>query len=218
MIEIRANIDPLIQRFAALSRQIPFATSRAINFTLNDIQAAERERLRGAFTLRRPQFIEQTIKIGSGDRATKAKLIGTVRVDPERDFLAKFEAGGAKQARGGGSLAVPAEALRRKRSDVIPAALRPKALQLKLHRTRGGKVQFKGERRTFIVEKSTFSYGILQRRGRGAGSRVVVLYWFQRAVALPPALRFEATARRVTAERFQLNFNRALDDAIRTAR
>ena len=218
MIEIRVNIDPLVQRFAALSRQIPFATSRAINFTLNDIQAAERQHLDSAFILRRRSFIEQTIKINSEDRASKTKLVGTVRIDPTRDFLAKFEKPGVKRSRSGGSLALPSGILRRKRSDVVPASMRPKAFQFQLTRTKKGKVQFKGAKRTFIVETGVFSGGILQRIGRGAGSRLVVLYWFQRAVQLPPVLGFETTARRVTAARFQLNFNRALDEAIRTAK
>jgi hypothetical protein len=219
VFEIRIRgLEALVGRFAQLSRQVPFATSKAINVTLNQGQEAMRRQVEGEFTLRRPTFILNTIKIAPGDRATKAKLVGTIRIDPDRDFLAPFEKGGTKRPIAGKSLAVPAEGLPRKRSDVIPARLRPKALDLTVHRTRTGKVQFKGQQRTFIVEKSTFNYGILQRVGRGKGSRVMVLYWFQRSVEREPILRFEKTLREVVNRNWDKNLADAMDLAIRTAR
>lgn len=216
-MDVQVNMHQVRAWEAIVDAQIGFATSKALNVTANDVQAEIQRGLEGRFILRRRGFVLRTIKIDPRERATKYDLRAVIRVDPQRNILAKFEAGGVKRARSGRRLAVPDEA-RRKRTDIVPAALRPKALKLRLHRTKAGKVQFKGEQRTFLVEKSTFSSGILQRVGRGRGSRVRVLYWFQRGVLLDPLLRFETTARRVVAQRFNVNFAEAMRLAIETAR
>lgn len=212
MIDLEYNDGPVEQLVKTLDDQLPFAASRAINFTLNDIQTAERDEITQHFTLRRPDFILRSVKINPEDRATKRNLIGTIRIDPTRDFLAKFEDGGTKVAAAGHELAVPEPIIAGQR--VIPTRLRPKNLQLQVSRTGSGKVQFKGLERTFMVEKSMFSGGILQRTGRG----VLVLFWFQRAVRLPPSLQFRQTATRITNERIEFNFQRALAEALATAR
>ncbi len=42
--------------------------------------------------MRRDSFIKDTVYIAANDRATKDRLSATVRINPARNFLAKFEA------------------------------------------------------------------------------------------------------------------------------
>src|SRR3990167_4624298 len=86
--------------------QAPFALSLGLNSTANAIQQGIRASLHQRFRLRQPQFIERTIyrKPGTwpvGDNAAKRSLGAAVRINPARDFLSKFEEGGAKTAQGG---------------------------------------------------------------------------------------------------------------------
>ena len=81
--------------------QLPYALALAINDTVNQAQAAIQTSLPTDFTLRRASFITNTIYRQLGrDFATKANLVGTVRVNPDRDFLAKFETEAVKTPRG----------------------------------------------------------------------------------------------------------------------
>lgn len=211
------NVDLLYQDATAVAlvqaidRQLPYATSRAINTTLEQAQRAVQTSLSTHFLLRRRQFIERTIKFETADRSTKTKLVGTIRVDPARAYLAKFEEGGSKRPTRGGFLAVPDPAIAG--ASVVPARLRPRALQL-LRLPGRGRIKALGLLGTFLVQTRSGGQGILQRTGRG----VRVLYWFQKAVRLPSSLRFVATATYVAQRTLEPNFQQALANALATAR
>ncbi len=217
MIQIVADLKPALDLTDRARRQVPFAASKALNDTIKQIQAAERAQIEKTFTLRRKQFVLRTVKINRQDFANKRNLRATVRIDPTRDFLAKFERGGVKRPHSGRSIAVPID-VKRGKTGVGSRRLRPKALALRAHHTAGGKTQYRGEKRTFLVERGAFR-GIFQRVGRRRRSSIRLLYSLVTSVRIPASLRFERTARRVaTPERLQANFHRAFEFAMRTAR
>lgn len=208
-IDIRHNLGLADRFLRTTARQIPFATAKAINDTLKQAQEAVRHGIEQRFTLRRPQWVLRTVKINRGDFATKRKLEGKLQIDPNRDVLAKFERGGIKRPQEGRHLAVPIEA-KRTGSGVVSRAQLPKKLEFR--QLPGG--QIVGRKKTFLVR----GVGIFQRYGRRAASKVRMLFAFVRQVPIPPDLRFVETARAVVRRRFDDNFRKAWDFALRTAR
>jgi len=194
-----------------MARQTPFALSVAINDTLKDAQKVQRAHQRRVFTVRRPRFIEQAVKIKPF--ATKRTLTGTMSIDPPggkrtADILTKFESGGIKRVRDGRHLAIPVEA-RRTKAGVISRRNRPRGFKFK----RVGRA-IRGERRAFIIP----GIGIFQRVGRRRDSRIRMLYRFKRSVPIGRRLDFIANAERVVQQQFDKNFDRAFDRAVATAK
>jgi hypothetical protein len=218
-VRILADVDArlALRLTRTVARQFEYAVARALNLTATDFQAEERRGIEARFTLRRRDFVLRTVKVERADFARRGKLYVDVGIDPRRDILAKFEPGGVKRARGGGALAVPQD-VRRSDLDVVPRSRRPRAFHFRVHRTKRGAVQLKGERRTFILEQGFLRGGIFQRTGRGPRSSVRLLYLFTRAVPIAPDLRFAQTAMKISKTRFTRNFQQAFLDALRTAR
>lgn len=210
-INITADTSEAVQLLQTADRQLPFAISKALNETANEVQKAQRLEVQQHFTLRHPTFILNTIKIFPQERATKDRLTVVIRIDPDRDFLAKFEAGGEKRPLVGQFLAVPAAIA--SKHDIIPSSLRPKALQIQPHTTSAGKIQLKGLQGTYIIESGRFS-GLFQRKG--GVSRL--LYAFKKEVPLPASLHFEDTANDVAKDVWEQNFAEAFNFAMETAK
>ena len=200
------------ERFlGSLAKQTPFALSVAINDTLKDAQKVQRTHQRRVFTVRRPQFVDRSVKIRPF--ATKRTLEGTMAIDPpggqkRADILAKFERGGQKRARDGRHLAIPID-VKRTKAGVVSRRNRPKGFNFK----RVGR-SIRGERRTFIIP----GVGIFQRVGRRKNSRIRLLYAFKTQVPIDRRLDFIANAERVVQRMFDKNFDRAFDRAVVTAR
>lgn len=218
---ISITIDPrsLVKDLTDVGeRQIPFAAMKTINATTEDVQAEEQEGVARKYTLRRPTFILNTIKINRGDFATKDNLRAIVRIDPDRDVLSKFEDDGEKTAMfAGHALAIPIEAKRGKH-DIVANSMRPRALQLtNVFSTAADKIA-KGAKRTFLIQKPDGSGGIYQRQGHGIGSTIHLLFTLRTKVPLPRNLEFVETAKRVCAERLPINWAKWFAEAMRTAR
>ena len=107
---------------------------------------------------------------------------------------------------------MPIDARRNKR-DIIPLSQRPRAFHFQ---QLGNKIV--GDRRTFIVKRPDGSGVILQRVGSGKRAAVIVLYALRKRVPLKPDLHFELNAMRVVEARFDVNMDRALDVAMKTAK
>lgn len=222
-LTIRVDARSALGFLNSLSRQAPFAISKAVNDLMLDGQRRVQTGLGEHFTLRRRTFVERTIKVRRW--ANKRSLVATVGVDPTRDFLAKFEAGGVKRP-AGRALAVPIEA-RRGKTGVVVKSMRVRELQLRAQRTATGAVQLRGKHRTWAVKGPTGG-AILQRVGRRrkgsatlaqeiAAGKVRVVYSFQRSVRLPASLHFRE-AFQETARAWPRFMAAAWDAALRTAR
>lgn len=180
---IKVDAKDVLGFFDSLSKQAPFATSLAINNVMKLGQQREQAHLGEAFTLRRQQFIERTVKILQF--ANKRTLTGVIGIDPTRDVLAKFEDQGVKRPTSGSALAVPIS-VKRGKTDIVVKNMRVRALELRPVRSKSGEVTLKGKYGTFTVKTPTGG-AILQRTGKG---QVKVLYAFKRSVPLPKNLEF----------------------------
>lgn len=229
MFNITVDVDPLARFMQRTAGQVPFAMSRALNATVLEAQAEERAVLDREFTIRRQQFITRQIKIPKGGFARKDRLRAVLEVDPRFDLLQKFEAGGRKTPRRGSHLTVPAYGEALPKSKVIPASLRPRALELaegaavqfsrtkktKLTKQRGKERRAgQGRFRTYLVP----DVGIFQRKGRGKSSYTVPLYIFDDEVPIPSTLHFYDTAVATHRRVFRRALLREWANAIKTSR
>lgn len=213
-------------------RQAPYALSLALNRLANKAQAAERERLKSAFTLRRVDWNLQGIYISKADRATKTSWKVVIQVQGNRSYLNKFEQGGEKLPQfGRHTLAVPNSQVFRGGFVPKDSPLRPKALHLK----RFGQA-WRGDQGTFVapMRGRTGEQGIFQRLGKtekgrqktnrrvkgreGTDSNVRLLYTLVQRVPIKAKLEFINTVTGTIDREWQQTVNDAVREALRTAR
>lgn len=238
MIEIQVQGDKAERHLAALVGQLPFATSLAINNTAKDFQKRQREHMMRVFTVRRPAWVRQAVKIKPF--STKYRLEAKVSIDApggRSDILARHERRYVKTPRGR-SLAVP-EDVRTSERQVVPKSKRPKSFEFRLTGIgRGGVGVYQGKQRTFMIQRSDGTGGIYQRTGRkgskrrkGAGRAMVsdiasrrtrdanvrVLYRFTPHVAVEERLDFVFIGKKVVRDRFGPNWTTAMERAMSTS-
>ena len=126
----------------AAKRHVPYATSIAINRTLEDVMAGAREQIQHRMRVRVPSFTLPPLQLPNAARATKARLQGQAALgygdvtkdsigDRREKLLRKFETGGAKVAKDPQfPIAIPTDAIRRSFGDLVPRALFPQNLRL----------------------------------------------------------------------------------------
>lgn len=230
MIELEVTTDNqsgIAGMISGLTSQLPYAYSVALNNTVNAAQSAIQASLGRDFTLRRADFITRTIYIAPSDRATKANLVATVRVNPERNFLGKFEDGGTKSPQSAGSLAVPIiratnKGLIIQRGDPLSVKMLMASINaghgkvFKTRRSKGGLRVTTDPNRVYLVTdaKGTF---IIQRTGPNPHD-TRVLYAFKHQVPIPASLHFEEIAMTTALAKWDENFAAAIDYAMATAR
>ena len=223
-IEITVDKPDLATMLSGLGRQLPFAESVAINNLVDDAQTAIRATLPGTFTLRRADFINRTIYIANADRARKDNLRAVVRVDPSRNFLAKFEAGGEKTSQSGKSLAVPIfrednKTLIIRAGDPLALAKVMQAIEQRQGKLRGRRR--KGEPKPLISQQSQV-YLVKSASGtfiaERTGTTTRVLYAFKKEVPIAPELHFVDTARAAVLAHKDQRFEEAIQYAIATMR
>jgi len=232
MIDLTVDVDDqsgIAGMISGLRQQMPFALSLGLNNTANVAQKAVQAKLPAEFDLRAADFITNTIYRKPGqDFATKTNLAATIRVNPARNQLAKFEIGGEKESISGKSLAVPvfredSPNIIIRRGDPLSVAKLFDAIQ-----KRSGK-QFKPRRRkgepkpapidqgrVFLVKNAKGTF-ILERQHPGRdGNRV--LYWFRKSVPIPASLHFDETALQAALAAWEIEFPKAIDYAMATAK
>jgi len=209
---IRMSESPLPMLRDLIQQQMPFAVSKAVNAVTYEARDALERHTTKAFTIRRPWAAQGYRVIAS--KKSQTPITATLYLDETRDFLSKFQAGGQKVSRTGAKLAVPVEARRGKR-DLVPSRLLIRNLKLRKHTTKDGKIQLKGEQRTFVI-KGKANTLIAQRTGKSG--TYTVLYVFKRSVPIPASLKFFETAERAIAQFWEEKLSESLAEAIRTAR
>lgn len=207
--------EKLWQRFGR--DQIPFATSLMVNRLALSFQREERTHMKSEFTVRRKTFVLRAVKLKP--KATKRRPTATVAIDPpggqaRADILTKFEQDTKKTPFRGGTLAVPGPGVRRGKTGVVTKAQRIGAFKFRDITPRVAV----GEKGTFLIRTGPKRGYIFQRKGRGPRSRVVLLYTLVPDVPITPGLDFLETAGRVVRRDASIEFEKALNQAIRTAR
>lgn len=212
MIQIRPSTREAERVLTDLvQKQLPYAMSKAVNAITLEARDYLRQRNQGAFIVRRPWVLQgYRVKLSTKrDTPIKARLW----LDPSRDFLSKFEKGGSKHSRTGASLAIPLSA-RTSKAAIVPDRLRIRSLHLTATRTKAGKVQIKGDQRTFMVKTGGRTL-LLQRTARNG---IKTLYVFKRSVPIPASLHFYDSIGSYVRNEWPHVMGEALSAAIRTAR
>jgi hypothetical protein len=192
------GLDAALRDIANLPKQVRFGASIGLNRTMSEAQDAIRDGLGSRFTLRRATFVKNTIYRKPGvDWATKDKLEAGVRVNPERNILAKFEAGGTKSPTGGRRfLAVPV-AVKRNKFDIVTKANSLKALL--------------ANKKAYIRDGKVWLLS-----GAGKIKKRTLAYIFKAATPLPSSLHFVDTATRVINARAVANIEGAITAELTT--
>lgn len=179
-----------------VKKQIPFATSRALNKTAEDIRKEELSNLEKKFTLRKPWYKPGT-KLGINvKKSHKTNL--TAEVYTRAPFMKLHETGGTKKPRSGKYIAIPTTNIKRTKKGLIGKAKRPRNLK-----------------RSFWIKSRTGQEMLMQRKSK---RKVEVAYMMEPKADIKATFEFKKTGKRVAEQKFKKNFEAALDDALRTAK
>lgn len=211
MLRLTLSITVPPQLLEREARQIPFAMANAINDVLKAGQQAQRRQMAQAFTIRRQQFAERSVKLTQF--ATKTALVGELAISPpgggqRADLFTKFEQGGTKRPRAGSALAVPIVGSRVKPTErsVVRTANRPAALR-----------QATGRRRTFVREAGDTRV-LFEATGTGKRARVRPLFVLIPEAPIDKRLRFEATVTDAITDGWPAAFARRFAESTATGR
>lgn len=210
-VTARIDVSDTVKSLTDLERkQLPFAKSLMVNMLGNEFQAAERKHFSDVFTVRQATFLNREGVKRISPAATKNNPTVTFGVTDRADFLTKFEDGQTKTARSGGNVIVP-DAVRRNKKDIVTKANRPRALLANKNKPGTGGV--------FYLKKKTGNLiaGLYQRTGRG-GATLKRLFIGTPQAKTPKVLKFHETAERIVKTRADAVFQKALEQAVRTAK
>lgn len=218
MIQIQIDTKQIQNMIGAVdTKQIQFATARALTKTAQAVQQAVRAEMPSRFTLRR-QWIVQGIRITP---ATKANLTATVY--SKDAFMGRQETGGIKMGTPGGGnfsstslqqpkgkrvrpamgrVAVPTEKVRRNKSEIIRKSELPAGL---------------GER-GFVIGKPGDTQYLAKRFAKGKRAGLQILYVLKRSTRIKPRLGLRDIGIEVVRSKFAEIFSQSLSDAIATAK
>ena len=227
MINIHVDLDQFTKDMDDLQqRQLPFATSKALNALAIDVQTRERGRLREVFNIRRPAFADRSIKIIHF--ATKADLYAEIAIKSPGNasvggnVFNKFEADTVKTPFGNHGIAVPIKDHQIRRG-IIPNSQKPGAFNL--HRE-GNRVV--GDKGTYVIKLSGGRELLLQRKdlgkraakkaGRATKTDSTLLFIFVPRVKINPVLKFAPSAAEVVGRMWAQRFGEAFAQAMRSAK
>lgn len=196
-MDVSVNVegfDEVRRALEAVPKQARYATSIAINRTLEEALAAGRKEIQQTMLVRTPQFILPPTQLPTHARAKPARLEGVAAfgypdvapgsIGARREkILRKFEHGGGKQADDPHfPIAIPTRALRPNPSVLVPRAMYPVNLRLtprrdadgstlvakrrgKVRSLDGGVVRSRRHRAELQLEGIGGTFGVLDERG-----------------------------------------------------
>jgi hypothetical protein len=198
---IQSDIDKATKALGRMKKQIPFAASVAMNKTVVDIQKVEKAAIVRELDRPRPG----TIKAIRVSRSNKRRLSASVFILPAVDRFIRYQVEGGTRPPRGKAEAVPVDIRLNKYGNIAGR--------------RSGKLS------KLLARPDTFSAtikgvaGIWQRaKGRGRRTGLTLLAAFESQTTYRPRFKFYEHAERTAARRWPRNFNRAISQAIRTAR
>jgi hypothetical protein len=206
-INTQIDISGAVDLASRILKKIPYATNTALTAVGKEIIQAEKDDLARIFQIRK-QFILNRVRILQYSRANN--LVMVIGIDKNVQggplLLTEFEEGGVKTPTAGPDIAIPITggAARPTFAENIPRRLLYEQLKIQRMTTKGGKLQHKGAKRTFVIE----GVGVFQRTGPGRND-MQLLYKFKTSAQLRQRMRFRAIAQAIFNERFRTLWNQA---------
>jgi hypothetical protein len=214
LIKTNVDISGALALTDLILKKVPYATNNALTRTAKELIDVERNELKTEFQVRK-QFILNRVKIKQYSRPESLWTIVAIDKNVQGGdlLLTMFEEGGEKTSGLGSEVAVPltGSAARPSFAQNVRPSLLYKSLNMQKTATRLGKIQYKGDRRTFIIQGvGIFQRGSSKKRGArskaGSGSRdesgATLIYSFKRGVPLRAQMHFVRTAREFVRSRF----------------
>lgn len=214
-MKIELDISGALALTDLILRKVPYVTNNALTVTAKEVVETERAALTREFQVRK-QFILNRVQIVKYSRPNDLWTMVAINqnVAGGELLLTMFEQGGEKTSEFGPEVAVPMTGgpARPAFAQTVRPSLMYKALNIEKRITALGKVQWKGDRRTFVIPGvGIFQRGSGKRKGkraaRGDGEKrgdgeITLLYSFHRSVPLRARMHFVAVARELVQRRF----------------
>lgn len=193
-LNVKHNVKEFTRYLDRIQKQqVPFATAQALTKTAQDTQTGLYKQVQAVFHVTKKWWLKQQptgIKIRP---ATKARLIASV-------YTAAFFAD--LQEEGGTKRPV------RHNNLLVPTSNTPQS-----RRKAGGASIMLQSNRVFSNKR-----GIWRRKGGKKNTVIEMLFARTKTAQITPRFQFKATAYRIAAARFKIQFETALSKALRTAR
>lgn len=202
--KINSNIkefDKKLTRFQ--KKQLPFASSRAINDTLKEGRKAAVNHLRATQKSRKPWWNNKATGLNI-KFSNKKRLLGRIFTNI---YWAKYQEYGGIKIPKGNHILVPTEKV-------------PKyARKAGGHKQLFEKSNILHHNGSPIIELKSGKKGILRRRGKGKTERIEMLYGVvEMARIKKPMLGLRKTMRKVVKRRFRKNLIRRINDALKSTK
>lgn len=215
LIKTSVDISGALALTDLILKKVPFATNNALTRTARELVEVERNQLKSEFQIRK-QFILNRVQITKYSRPGSLWTMVAINKNVQGGelLLSIFEEGGTKTPELGSELAVPltGSAARPSFAQSVRPSLLYKALGMQKHVTDMGKIQYKGDRRTFVIpgvgvfqRLSSRQLAVRAKKGQSSGrdeSGAVMIYSFKHNVPLRAQMHFVRTAREFVASRF----------------
>jgi hypothetical protein len=229
-IDCKIDTSALAAKTDREIKRLAYNTAQALNETAKAVQLQERANLDQKFQIRNARFMYKLIKIFKFANARQGRPWVEIGVDPtkKRVVLGIFERGGAKPAAKGKKVAVPltGEAARPSFGQSVGTGFRFTSLHFQPHKTAGGKTQWKGAKRTFMLFPVPGGKlkvpGVFQRggslktksrgkrfRGMPSSTAIAMLYAFIQGPALKGTLHFINVAQTTISKEWREQFKKA---------
>ena len=201
-MQISIDVSDVQRQLGSLHKQLPFAASQAINATSKDVQKAIINRIHNVFNVRRPLFVQRSVKIRFAKKHDLEAQIAIADLGgkPTADILSKFETGDDKLPTRSRVLAVPAGDIRRTARGIITK-----------------QQQLGNLKRSFYLKTKAGHEYIFQRTGKPRKA-IRMRYILKPRVQIDDRLRFVQTGKRVVDRVMAGHMNTAIKRAIATAR
>lgn len=181
-------------------RQLPFATAAALTDTARSARGVLREGMPRFFKVRN-RGVANAVNYKPADKHSREPT-ALVHTEPWAEFLTLQVVGGIKRGTHGNRVAVPTRIVRRTASGRVPKTLKPRPL-----RRRKGLEEGKLERGQIVV-----------RGVRTVPDGLSIFYHLVRGARIKARWPFEEEVAAVVARELGRNFEKRLDQALRTAR
>lgn len=184
--------------------QLKYATSKAINASLKDAQAAMVTQAKTAVTIRNERFLKMSYKITKF--SSKIDLSATLALSDvggrdTSNIFGRLEDGDTKTGKAGGNVAIPSRKVKTSAKGIITKGNRPRAL----------KNSFKGQ-----VFNGT--EGVFQRYGTKKNPKIRLMYTLKPSVRIPDRLDFNTVTPKAFNDHFDNHMQRELANAIASAK
>jgi hypothetical protein len=217
LIKTKIDISGALVLTDLILKKLPYATNNALTRTARELVNVEQQALRSEFQIRK-EFILNRVQITKYSRPESLWVEVSINKNVQGGelLLTMFEEGGEKLPDTGTELAVALTGAAARPSfaaNLRNSSLFYQKLNMQRHVTELGKIQYKGDQRTFVIP----GVGIFQRNssrkrrarakpGQAAGPErdATLIYSFKRAVPLRAQMHFVQTARSFVLDRFSV--------------